>query len=144
MRLLILFFKKPLSEQALYLEVTFWLGLSRLAILVLPFRWTARFLGVHMASSAEVDLNEDRATAIAVARAIRIMSRHLPWECKCLAQAIAGKIILQKRHIPTTLYLGVTKKKDGDLNAHAWLRAGDIIILGGGGLDRFAVVSTFS
>ena len=61
------------------------------------------------------------------------MSSHLPRECKCLAQAISGKRML-----------GVSKKEDGDLNAHAWLRAGDIIILGGGGLERFAVVSTFA
>ncbi len=69
---------------------------------------------------------------------------HLPWECKCLAQAISGKMMLRRRQTPSTLYLGVAKKEDGDLNAHAWLRAGESIILGGGGLERFAVVSTFA
>lgn len=97
-----------------------------------------------MASSDENDGNGDRETVIFVSRTIRTMSRHLPWECKCLAQAISGKMMLRRRQIPSTLYLGVAKKEDGDLNAHAWLRAGDIIILGGGGLKRFAVVSTFA
>lgn len=53
-------------------------------------------------------------------------------------------MMLRRRQIPSTLYLGVAKKEDGDLNAHAWLRTGDAIILGGGGLERFSVVSTFA
>ena len=144
MSLVTKFFKKPIADQTLYLEATFWLGISRIAILILPFRWIAPFLGTHMASSDENDENGDRKTEIFVARGILTMSRHLPWECKCLAQAISGKMMLDRRKIPSTLYLGVAKKEDGDLNAHAWLRAGDIIILGGGGLERFAVLSTFA
>jgi len=144
MSLVTKFFKKPITDQTLYLETTFWLGISRLAILILPFRWIAPFLGQHMASSDGNNENRDRQTVISVSRAIRTMSRHLPWECKCFVQAISGKMMLRTRQIPSTLYLGVAKKEDGDLNAHAWLRAGDIIILGGGGLERFAVVSTFA
>ena len=97
-----------------------------------------------MASSDESDKNGDRQAALSIARAILTMSRHLPWECKCLVQAISGKMMLGRKRIPSTLYLGVAKEGNGDLNAHAWLRAGDIIILGGGGLERFAVVSTFA
>lgn len=94
-----------------------------------------------MASSDE---NGDRQAALSVSQAIRTMSRHLPWECKCLAQAISGKRMLQRRHIPSTLYLGVSKQEGGLLNAHAWLRSGDMVILGGGALEGFAVVSTFA
>lgn len=142
-RLTTKYFRKPFAEQALYLEATLWLGMSRLAVLILPFRWITPFLGTHMAISDEHHAAAGRETEISVSRAILTMSRHLPWECKCLAQSISGKMMLRRRQIPSTLYLGVTKKEDGDLNAHAWLRVGDIIILGGGGLERFAVVSTF-
>lgn len=135
------FFSRSRTDQILYLETMFWLGISRLAILILPFRWIAPHLGTHMASSDE---NGNKETAISVSRAILTMSWHLPWECKCLVQAISGKMMLSQRKISSTLYLGVAKKEDGDLNAHAWLRVGDIIILGGGGLERFAVVSTFA
>ena len=144
MRTVAKFLEKPAALQVLYLEATFWLGISRLAILILPFRWIVPFLGTHMASSDENDENGDRKTKVSVARAILTMTCHLPWECKCLVQAISGKMMLSRRKIPSTLYLGVSKKDNGDLNAHAWLRAGDIIILGGGGLERFAVVSTFA
>jgi len=138
------YFRKPVSEQGLYLEAGCLLGASRLAILILPFRWIAPFLGRHMASSDENDKHGEKQTVISVARAILTMSRHLPWESKCLVQAISGKMMLGRRQIPSTLYLGVAKEENGDLNAHAWLRAGDIILLGGGGLDRFTVVSTFA
>lgn len=144
MRTVAKFLKKPLSDKAFYLEATFWLGISRLAILIVPFRWIAPFLGVHMASVDENDENGSSETVISVSRAILTMNDHLPWESKCLAQAISSKMMLRRRQIPSTLYLGVAKKEDGDLNAHAWLRTGDTIILGGGGLERFAVVSTFA
>ncbi|MFQ5486703.1 MAG: lasso peptide biosynthesis B2 protein, partial [Desulfobacterales bacterium] len=113
-RLIGSYFKKPFAEQALYLETAFWLGVSRLAILFLPFRWIAPFLGTHMAQSDE-NAYRDRKTAIFISRAILTMSCHLPWECKCLAQAISGKMMLCRRKIPSTLYLGVSKKEDGDL-----------------------------
>jgi len=42
------FLEKPIREQCFYIEVIFWLGLSRIAILVLPFKFIASFLGDHM------------------------------------------------------------------------------------------------
>ena len=138
------FLKKPAFEQVLCMEATFWLGLSRLAILVLPFRWIAPVMGTHMAESDENTVPTNHQEVRSVSSAVRTMSRHLPWECKCLAQAISGKMMLRTRRIPSTLYLGVAKAEKGELSAHAWLRTGNRIILGGGGLERFAVVSTFA
>jgi len=138
------FFKKPFSEKTLYVEAAFWLGISRLALRVMPFKRIAPMLGTHMAGSAENDVHGDRETELSIARAILTMSRYLPWECKCLVQAISGKMMLRRRKISSTLYLGVAKKEDGDVNAHAWLRVGTTVIIGGGGLERFAVVSTFA
>jgi hypothetical protein len=136
------FLKKTRADRILYLEAAFWLGISRLAISVVPFKRIAPFLGVHMASS---DVNGNRQqTASRVSCAIRVMSFHLPWECKCLAQAISGKMMLQKRKISSTLYLGMAKDENGVLSAHAWLRSGDAIITGGGNLQRFTVISTFA
>ena len=53
MRTVTEFLEKPAALQVLYLDATFRLGISRLAILILPFRWIAPFLGQHMASSDE-------------------------------------------------------------------------------------------
>jgi len=96
-----------------------------------------------MASSDENDKDGDRKTEVSVSRAILTMSRHLPWESKCLVQAISGKMMLRRRQIPSTLYLGVAKKEDGDLNAHAWIRCGDRILTGARGHRQFTVVASF-
>jgi hypothetical protein len=142
--LIIKFFKKPLAEQLLYIEVTFWLGMFRIAILILPFKVIASLLGKHMSESDKKHRFKSMETAKLIALSIRTMSLRLPWECKCLAQAVSGKIMLDNRKISNTLYLGVAKDENEKLIAHAWLRIGENIILGDEGLDRFAVVSTFT
>jgi len=104
-------FQKTLSEKGLYLETTFWLGISRLEILILPFRWIAPFLGQHMASSDGNNENRDRQTVISVSRAILTMSHHLPWESKCLVQAISGKMMLSRRKFPAPSTSGWPKRR---------------------------------
>ncbi len=142
--LIIRFFRKPLAEQLIFSEAVFWLALTRMATLILPFKWVARFLGTHMAESDRLHPADRTRKARRVASCIRAMSRHLPWDCKCLVQAISGKMMLDRRNISNTLYLGVSKGQEDGLIAHAWLRSGETIILGGGGLDRFTVVATFT
>lgn len=142
--LIIRFFRKPLAEQLIFSEAVFWLALTRMATLILPFKWIARFLGTHMVESVRLQSTDQTRRARHVASCIRAMSRHLPWDCKCLVQAISAKMMLDRRSIPTTLYLGVSKDQQDEMIAHAWLRAGNAIVLGGGGLKQFTVVSTFS
>jgi hypothetical protein len=71
------------------------------------------------------------------------MSRHLPGECKCLAQAVAAKMMLGRRGVPSTLYLGLAKDEQQKLRAHAWLRSGEVIVTGARERDKFHVVATF-
>ena len=75
---------------------------------------------------------------------VNTASRHLPWECKCLAQALAGKAMLKRRGVASTLYLGVAKGGEAGLQAHAWLRCGPRILTGGPEMAGFTVISTFA
>jgi hypothetical protein len=133
------------SERRLFLEAVMWLGLFRAVLLSMPFRRIASHLGAHMAQTPpRAGTPETRRIAKEVARAVSRASRHVPWEAKCLVQAMVGKKMLKRRGFESTLYLGLAKKKaDQGLQAHAWLRCGDQIILGGGRLKDFAVVATF-
>jgi hypothetical protein len=132
------------GERSCLLEAVLWLGLARLAILVLPFRRLAPFLGRHMAQSpadagaAPAEMLDRLSWALAAA------SRHLPWECKCLAQALAGKAMLQRRGLPSTLYLGLAKGGEAGLRAHAWLRCGERILTGRQGMAGFTVIASFA
>jgi hypothetical protein len=40
--------------------------------------------------------------------------------------------------------MGVAKKEDGGMKAHAWTRVGDIIVTGEEGRERFTVTATFA
>lgn len=56
-------------------------------------------------------------------------------------QAITGKLLLRRRGIPNTLYLGVIVSEDRTaLEAHARLRCGPLSVSGGNGDEKYAVV----
>jgi len=60
----------------------------------------------------------------------------------CFPQALAATLMLRRRGIRSTLYLGVDPHRD--LDAHAWVRVGGLIVTGGPDEARFVVVSTFA
>ena len=78
-----------------------------------------------------------------IAWAVRTASRYTPWESKCLAQAMAARMMLKRRRFPTTIYLGVLKDDKAGLKAHAWIRCGERILTGAQGHGQFTVVATF-
>jgi len=76
--------------------------------------------------------------------AVRAVARRTPWKSNCLVQAVAAKIMLRRRGIPSTVYLGVAKDPGKDLSAHAWLRSGDVILTGKRNSGEFTVLSVFT
>ena len=144
MRSLGKFLRLSSSDRRLFVEAAIWLGIGRLAVLVVPFRRIAPFLGRHMAESPQTTESEHKEIAERISWVVQTASRHMPWECKCLTQAIACKSMLKRRGLRTTLYLGVAKGDEENLKAHAWLRTGDLIVTGARDIDRFIVVSTFA
>ena len=144
MTLLQKFIKLNFTRKCLYLEVVFWLAVSGLSVRMLPFRLVARILGKHMAQS-EAKYDQDTLKKVqSVISAVTVAGRHVPWECKCLVQAITGKMVLKRKGIQSTLFLGIAKQNPVELSAHAWLKVDQWVVLGGGGLEKYAVVSTFS
>ena len=75
-------------------------------------------------------------------RAIRAVIPKLHFSNECLVCAFTAKKILED--IPSTVYMGVAKKEDGGMKAHAWTRVGDIIVTGEEGRERFTVTATFA
>lgn len=144
MRLFIQFIKRPLREKVCLLEASILLAVFRAALLLIPFKRLAGLLGEHMLESKEYTLIECECLGhvILAVRSVKTMSRHLPWECKCLVQAVSLKKMLGWRGIESTLYLGVAK--EDTFTAHAWLRVGDTVVIGDNGLQKYSVVSYFS
>jgi hypothetical protein len=133
----------PWGERLLLLEALACLGLARLAVLSLPCRWLFPLLGQRRHETAAADTPTLHPTLRAVARAVAATSRRTPWESACLVQAIAAKLMLKRRGIPSTLHLGVAKE-DSRFMAHAWLRSGSFMLTGGAGRQRYTTISTFA
>lgn len=128
----------------LYIEALFYLGLARIQ-LYRPFARVAPSLGVRMEVTEEqCDSLSTRRRIKQIAGAVDVMSRYTIWESKCLVRAIANMKMLEKRNIPSTLYLGTGKDEQGKMIAHAWLRSGTIYLSGAEVMRDFIVVETFA
>jgi hypothetical protein len=99
----------------------------RIALWLLPFnvlhRLVAR-LTRRAAGGAASTVPAERITW-----AVAAVARRIP-RATCLTQALAATLLLAWRGHPATLRLGVAKRDDGSLHAHAWLECGGIILLG--------------
>jgi len=129
------------------------LAVAQSAIHWLPFRWIAPRLGrlenatfgaSPIPGTASVHLKVGQSNqARRVAWAVQTLAHHLPWDSRCLAQAVAGKWMLQRRALPSTLYLGVDHGQEQWLEAHAWLRCGGEFVTGEPDYERFKVIAAF-
>jgi hypothetical protein len=72
----------------------------------------------------------DEDTVDRIAFAVRAMGARVPWRSDCLVQALAAQHWLAAKAIGSTVHLGV-KLCEAPLDAHAWLKVGDRIVLGG-------------
>jgi hypothetical protein len=126
-------------------EVLVFLGLARLAVLTIPFRFLARILGPLAKSDGHGAARQETAqSTLELGRLIERVARHTPWSSNCLAKAIAAKIMLRRRGVATTLVFGVARTSEGKLEAHAWTRSGEAILTGSDGIDRYFVVAAFA
>jgi len=57
-------------------------------------------------------------------------SRRLTF-ANCLTRALALRMLLARRDIPTKLHIGARKDEHGEFAAHAWLTYRDVILVGG-------------
>lgn len=112
------------------------LGLTRLLILLVPFRVVRRLLGQDHAvaadkTSAPAPLDPtSRARARKIGTVVAVAARHTPWTSECYPQALTARLLLTARRIPHRVCFGV--RRDGAaLVAHAWVVAGDITVTGG-------------
>jgi hypothetical protein len=126
-------------------EAVLCLGLARLLLLV-PFRRLAPFLGQPQSdgNGTTVVLGpEERLAALAVRRALLRVCERLPWHSSCLVCALAGRMMLWRRGMPSTLHLGARSDTDTELAAHAWLRCGEVDVVGVEAADHYTPIVAF-
>ncbi|MDZ7717597.1 MAG: lasso peptide biosynthesis B2 protein [Balneolaceae bacterium] len=137
-----IFIKKPIYEKFHLIKISAYVAWYRFFILSFSFKKLSKKLGELNTIPLQAD---SKPETFNLADKIRHVSQVVPWESKCLVQAVVAKILLRKRGIESTLYLGVRKAEDGSsLEAHAWLDVGNQTILGGDVSDQFTVVSSYT
>lgn len=137
------YLKLPWKEKLFFIEVTFLLVVIKGMIVLLPFRMYRKMLGIQNENFVAKPVSNSTNIIFSVARAIVRSRKVLPWKSLCLTEAIVAKILLRRRGVASTLFLGVNKENNS-MTAHAWLCCGEIFVVGKKGVEKFKVVSTFS
>ncbi|HXQ52404.1 MAG TPA: lasso peptide biosynthesis B2 protein [Stellaceae bacterium] len=135
------FFRIAPADRRLLVEASLLLLLARAALKLLPFRTLVRIL------FRPVDHGPGEAEASTIVGRVRwaVLSgaRNGPVSMVCFPQAIAAHLMLRRRRVPSTLYYGVAKTADGGIEAHVWVRAGALPVVGCETAARFTVMTTF-
>jgi hypothetical protein len=142
-----IFLHFPLREKIWFVLLIVLSGIARTVILVLPFRWVMRYLGVQFQNKQLSVL----VTPQQLQRAWRIgiittaATNYTPWESKCLIQAMVARLLLSYYQIPYVIYIGMTRtnQPEAKLKAHAWLSVGQWVITGRDGHHAFTIASSF-
>lgn len=135
------------SSFFLLLRTYLLLVVMRGMIAALPLRWITSRLGVPMMETPEEGVPADQLRyARRVNWAIHRVSKRTPTESNCYPQALAARWLLHRKGIPTTVYYGAAFDEGRNaLEAHVWLRCGDLIVTGGGPhRRRFAPLTWFA
>ena len=132
------------AERRLLWEACAALAMARIAMACLPFRSVAAWLGTRGAESPSVVAPEITGTAASVGWAVTALAQRVPWDGRCLAQALAATAMLRRRGLEGTVSFGVCEGESSRFAAHAWLRVGAQIVTGGPGIERYKIFTTFA
>src|ERR1700689_1158499 len=117
------------SDRALLAELLATLAVARLLVKTTPREHLASRMGGVPANNTDyvepVDASnplrsEQGFTGARVGAMVECAARTTWWRSMCLEKALAGKWMLRRRGIASTMYVGVAKR-DGEIIAHAWL-----------------------
>ena len=107
------------EERRLFCESLLFHLIVGLVLKVVPFRWIPRLFASRQSAVGSPQSTVVEKIRVAVQRAGWIS----PWKNRCLVSSLAGRWMLNRRRIASTLSLGVTKNPDEKTIAHAWLIA---------------------
>lgn len=137
----------PLKEKLWLLFLYPYSGIIRASMYIFPFKILSKCLGQHYQNRtlSSVVTEQQRMVAWRIGRIVELATRATPWEAKCLVQAAMARTLLGYYKIPYVLHIGarMTHEEVEPLKAHAWVKVGSWVIIGGGGLQAFGIVSSF-
>ena len=70
-------------------------------------------------------------------------ARYVPFKAVCLPQAMAARVMLERRGVKSVMHFGAAKGTDKPLDAHAWLDAAGVKVTGYPVAENFAEIACF-
>lgn len=143
MRRLQNFFRSSGARRRLLIEASLTVLWVRLCLRLLPFRWIAPSFGRQGGAHQPQVQPHALACIQQVQDAIAAVVRNVPGQTVCLPQAIAAQRMLRRRGVQGTLYLG-TRRENGELHFHAWLKYAHLFVTGAFPEGQFKVLTSFA
>ena len=134
------------KRRGLTVKAVFLAALARFRIYFYPGSKLHRYLGEigkETDKNAIEDINKQHDIYFIADKVARVANR-VPWESKCLVQAMVAQRLLRGYGLSSTLYLGVGRdnRTGGKMIAHAWVRCGTYYVCGGNG-ENYGTVASF-
>ena len=140
-------FLKMGPEKQLW-ALTFILGslVALIAIRTLKMKRLVAFFGQYNKNQSVCVLASEmqRDKAWQIGSVMSAVGRNVPWPCKCLAEALCVKWMLDRYGIPSVTYLGAYLDDEKGMKAHAWVTVERYIVIGGPGSLAYRVTAVFA
>src|SRR5262245_61683664 len=107
-------------EQRFFCEASILLFLSTISIKAIHFRHIERFLRAHWDEAIRGATNREQEIRI-IRRSISRAANVFPWKSLCLSRSTAEFIMLRRRGIPASMFVGARFSGRSSLEAHAWI-----------------------
>ncbi|SJZ50287.1 lasso peptide biosynthesis B2 protein [Sediminibacterium ginsengisoli] len=125
-----IFFHFSTRQKFLFFRALFLSGLVRFTLSFLPFRKVMKWLGTDSIETDKLPDPETLQYRTEVKTALALADRYTFWKTECYTRSLTAKILLRKKGIPSTLYIGFYKDETGVYKGHAWLRSADMLVTG--------------
>jgi hypothetical protein len=132
------FARLSVHHRVLLMEAVACLVIARAALILVPFPRLARRLGTfvpptdsRVIAASAAGSSEQSAIARQIRWAVTLAARNVSFEAVCLPRAMAARMMLARRGVPSVLHFGGrTAGEPKVLQAHAWLDAAGVEVTG--------------
>lgn len=140
------FIRQPLHRKILLIKALFWLCHAWVIVRKTGFTKRAPHLGSKhpgdWCEGSPQNLDKIKDVRWAINKACDLTGHRFT----CLMIGLAGKEMLRRFDIPNALVLGAMKSTEtgkSEMLAHAWLRSGTMVVLGGDGMKGFRPIVSY-
>jgi hypothetical protein len=127
------FISLPKEEKTLFLEALFTSFLIRIYLLIVPANKVERFIQ-KKSNKIKPNNNFSTETIYLIRKSIKRIAKYSLWRNLCLEQSLTAMIMLKRKKIPYTIYIGA-KKNNEQIIGHFWITAQSVEIVKKGSND---------